>query len=95
MVEDKNKHLFPKGFLWGASTASHQVEGGNVNQWTIWELENAAKLAKNAIDSQGWMPKWDDVKDQAQDPNNYISGSGVDHYRMYKQRPHSVILPFH
>jgi beta-glucosidase len=30
----------PPGFLWGASTASHQVEGGNVgNDW--WALENA------------------------------------------------------
>lgn len=22
---------FPEGFLWGAATAAHQVEGGNVN----------------------------------------------------------------
>ena len=22
---------FPEGFLWGASTAAHQIEGGNVN----------------------------------------------------------------
>jgi beta-glucosidase len=30
--------LFPPGFLWGASTAGHQVEGGNVNA-DIWPLE--------------------------------------------------------
>jgi beta-glucosidase len=29
---------FPKHFLWGASTAGHQVEGGNVNA-DIWPLE--------------------------------------------------------
>jgi len=29
---------FPPGFLWGASTAGHQVEGGNVNA-DIWPLE--------------------------------------------------------
>jgi beta-glucosidase len=29
---------FPEGFLWGASTAGHQVEGGNVNA-DIWPLE--------------------------------------------------------
>ena len=30
--------LFPDGFLWGAATAGHQVEGGNVNA-DIWPLE--------------------------------------------------------
>jgi beta-glucosidase len=29
---------FPPGFLWGAATAAHQVEGGNANnQWAAWE----------------------------------------------------------
>jgi beta-glucosidase len=28
---------FPKNFLWGAATSSHQVEGGNHNSWTAWE----------------------------------------------------------
>jgi beta-glucosidase len=32
---------FPDGFLWGAATAGHQVEGGNVNA-DIWPLEWAA-----------------------------------------------------
>lgn len=32
--------VFPKGFLWGAATAAHQVEGDNVNSdW--WDWENA------------------------------------------------------
>lgn len=30
---------FPKGFLWGAATAGHQVEGGNVNS-DMWLLEH-------------------------------------------------------
>src|SRR3954462_1716403 len=29
---------FPDGFLWGAATDGHQVEGGNVNA-DIWPLE--------------------------------------------------------
>jgi beta-glucosidase len=34
---------FPAGFLWGAATASHQVEGDNrANDW--WELEQAGQL---------------------------------------------------
>lgn len=35
---------FPKGFLWGVSTASHQVEGGNKNnQWSAWESAGKTK----------------------------------------------------
>lgn len=30
---------FPKGFVWGAATAGHQVEGNNVNS-DVWLLEN-------------------------------------------------------
>ncbi|MBI3963461.1 MAG: glycoside hydrolase family 1 protein [Candidatus Kerfeldbacteria bacterium] len=30
------KH-FPDGFLWGTATSSHQVEGGQQNDWTRWE----------------------------------------------------------
>lgn len=35
MAED-----FPEGFIWGAATAAHQVEGGNFNS-DIWALEHA------------------------------------------------------
>ena len=31
--------MFPKGFLWGAATAGHQVEGNNVNS-DVWLLEH-------------------------------------------------------
>ena len=34
-----NRKAFPKGFLWGAATAGHQVEGNNVNA-DVWLLEN-------------------------------------------------------
>jgi beta-glucosidase len=33
---------FPEGFLWGAATAAHQVEGGNVNS-DFWALEHQPK----------------------------------------------------
>ena len=35
---------FPAGFLWGAATGAHQIEGGNVNS-DLWELEHAPDTA--------------------------------------------------
>lgn len=34
---------FPAGFLWGVSTAAHQVEGNNDNQWAAWEKAGRIK----------------------------------------------------
>ncbi|MEK7657704.1 MAG: family 1 glycosylhydrolase [Patescibacteria group bacterium] len=39
---------FPKNFYWGAATSAHQVEGGNINDWSEWEKENAERLAKES-----------------------------------------------
>lgn len=82
MPED-TKAEFPKGFMWGASTSGHQVDGNSHDQWTVWELENAADLAKTAEKRLSWMPGWKDSENKAKDPNNYVSGKGVDHYHRY------------
>jgi beta-glucosidase len=37
---------FPQGFLWGAATAGHQVEGGNVNA-DLWPMEWAENSTFN------------------------------------------------
>lgn len=37
------KLTFPDGFLWGTATASHQVEGGNDNDWSAWEAAGGSK----------------------------------------------------
>lgn len=71
-------------FLWGASTASHQVEGGTVNQWSVWELSVAANQARSAHKRLSWLPGWNDVKSAASIPENYVSGRGVEHYRRYR-----------
>lgn len=78
------KH-FPKDFYWGASTSSHQVEGGNHNQWTVWELGHAAELARTAKQRLDWLPDWPHIRRQAEDPHNYVSGTGIDHYRRYHE----------
>jgi len=39
-MQDADAPVFPAGFLAGASTAAHQVEGGNVNA-DVWDAEHA------------------------------------------------------
>jgi len=37
-------YVFPQGFMWGAATASHQIEGHNFNSdWYAWELKGKIK----------------------------------------------------
>lgn len=76
---------FPSNFLWGASSSAHQVEGGNHNQWTVWELENAKALASMSKRQAKWLPTWDEIENQATNPHNYVSGEATDHYKRYKE----------
>lgn len=76
---------FPDNFLWGASTASHQVEGNTHNQWSEWEKANAKRLAEAATKEFGQLPNWQSIAEQATDPTNYISGNGVEHYERYEE----------
>lgn len=80
-----NQEKFSKQFYWGASTASHQVEGGNINQWTVWELAHAKALAKTAHERLGKLPSWVRIRERAENPDNYVSGRGVAHYERYKE----------
>ena len=75
---------FPKKFMWGAATAAHQVEGGNHNQWSVWELENARGLAAQSEYHYGDLDNWSSVRKQAKSPDNYVSGAASDHYHRYK-----------
>ena len=75
---------FSKKFLWGASSSAHQVEGGQYNQWTVWELENAKALAAQAPYLYDDLDGWDAIKTQAQKPQNYVSGKAVGQYKGYE-----------
>ncbi|MEK7647014.1 MAG: glycoside hydrolase family 1 protein [Patescibacteria group bacterium] len=79
---DEKRFNFPQGFYWGAATSAHQVEGGNVNDWSEWEKKNADRLAGEARNK-----KWsDDILKQHPNPlerENYISGAACDHYNRY------------
>lgn len=58
---------FPRGFLWGTATSSHQVEGNNTNNnWYLWEQEG------HIVDGQHsgkacdwWAGRWREDFDRA------------------------------
>jgi len=77
--------IFPDDFLWGASTSGHQVEGGLYDQWTVWELAHAKEQANTAKDRYKNLENWEKIKARAEDPDNYVSGKGVDHFHRYKE----------
>ncbi|HPS58327.1 MAG TPA: family 1 glycosylhydrolase [Spirochaetota bacterium] len=75
---------FPEGFYFGAATSSHQVEGGCVNDWSVWEKQNAERLASESVKYSS-LPSWNSIKDKAMDPRNYISGVAADHFNRYEE----------
>jgi len=82
LKQEKKVLKFPEGFLWGAATSAHQVEGGNHNDWSEWEKKNAEYLARGAKNK--WQ-KWQQEKfPEMFDPVNYISGKTADHYNLYE-----------
>ncbi len=85
MSQQKNKKLhFPKDFLWGASVSTHQVEGGNHNQWSVWELETAKLKASKAEARYSQLAVWPEIQKQATDPSSYVSAQASDHFRRYE-----------
>ncbi|WP_330289244.1 glycoside hydrolase family 1 protein [Streptomyces sp. NBC_00576] len=55
---------FPEGFLWGASTAAHQIEGNNVNSdW--WQLEHSGdgRIAEPSLDAADSYHRWPEDMD--------------------------------
>lgn len=56
---------FPKGFLWGTATASHQVEGSNTNNnWYKWE-EQGHTAHKSGLAADWWGGRWREDFDRA------------------------------
>ena len=63
---------FPSEFMWGVATASHQIEGGNTNNWSAFEPRSKSQqLSGEACDH--WHRRTDDV--------GLIKDLGVSHYR--------------
>lgn len=78
-----DKLQFPKDFIWGSATSAHQVEGGNVNNWSEWEKKNAERLAGKA--GSEWA-KWQQEKfPEMFEPQNYIAGRACNHYNRFEE----------
>lgn len=59
---------FPKGFLWGTATSSHQVEGGNYNNnWSQWESTpgNILNGDRSGPACEWWSGRWKEDLDRA------------------------------
>ncbi|MBO1332607.1 family 1 glycosylhydrolase [Streptomyces sp. VRA16 Mangrove soil] len=55
---------FPDGFLWGASTTAHQIEGSNVNSdWWRKEHDPPAKIAEPSLDACDSYHRWEQDMD--------------------------------
>ena len=68
----KAVYNFPKGFLWGAATASHQVEGNNRNNsWWAWEEQPGRILegARSDLACDWWGGRWREDFDRAAETN--------------------------
>lgn len=65
---------FPQGFLWGAATSAHQVEGNLCNNWTEWER---SKKRKQFLHDQGHIDK--------HGYENFLSDVACDHYTKYQE----------
>ena len=59
---------FPSGFLWGAATAAHQVEGNNLNNdWWAWEQQEGHILNgdRSGRAADWWAGRWREDFDRA------------------------------
>jgi beta-glucosidase len=78
-------------FYWGASSSAHQTEGGNDNDWTVWEKANAARLAKEAKQhppAGGWPEYILTPPTGGTSPletENYVSGRAAGHYEKFRE----------
>ena len=67
MSSDPSPWTFPPGFLWGAATAGHQIEGNNVNS-DMWLVEHVTPtfFAEPSADAANSFALWPQDLDLAQ-----------------------------
>ncbi|MEU9620099.1 glycoside hydrolase family 1 protein [Streptomyces sp. NPDC088251] len=66
---------FPEGFLWGASTAAHQIEGNNTNSdWWVKEHAAGTHIQEPSLDACDSYHRWHEDMDT-------LAGLGFTDYR--------------
>jgi len=65
-----SSYKFPHNFKWGSATSAHQIEGGNNNDWSEWEV---SKLRVESLKLKGL------------NPNDFTSGKACDSYNKYQE----------
>jgi len=75
MTQPADRTAYPDGFLWGASTSAHQIEGNNVAS-DVWALENrpGSLLTERSGDACDSYHRWREDLD-------LLAGAGLDAYR--------------
>src|SRR6266403_3636124 len=65
------KIKFPTGFLWGAATAAHQVEGNNTtSDWWAWEHS---------------VRRENQLRQEGKNPQDFYSGMACDSYNRFEE----------
>lgn len=85
------QYQFPKEFLWGTATASHQVEGGNTNNdWWHWEQQTDRILhGHRSNDACGWWRgKWTEDLDRAKETHQNAHRLSIEWSRI---EPHPAV----
>lgn len=79
---------FPKDFFWGAATSAHQIEGGLLNDWSVWEKDHAKTESEfYKAGKKGFFnhPIGEENLKDACEYDNYISGKAADSFNRYKE----------
>jgi beta-glucosidase len=84
-----NSRQFPEGFLWGVSTAAHQVEGSNHNnQWSDWEAAGRIRSGEFSGNACDWWNNAERDFDLAQEMGLNALRLSVEWSRIEPQRDH-------
>lgn len=76
---------FPRGFLWGTSTSSHQVEGNNTNSdWWVWEQQNGRihNNDRSKLACDWWGGRWKEDLDRAAESNHNVHRLSIEWSRV-------------